>query len=61
MVDPKSDPALVAHADQAIEPILDAQKAQFEEIQPTEPQPIQTATLAKAQEHGMQTLVPSNP
>ncbi len=61
MVDPQSDPALVAQADPAIEPTLDAQAAQFEEIQPEAPQPVQTAALAPAQGRGMQTLVPSNP
>ncbi|MBT1156470.1 extensin family protein [Aminobacter anthyllidis] len=61
MVDPQSDPALVAQADPAIEPTLDAQAAQFEEIQPDAPQPVQTASLAPAQGRGMQTLVPSNP
>ena len=61
MVDSQSDPALVAQAAPSIEPSLDAQAAQFEEIQPEAPQPVQTAALAPAQGRGMQTLVPSNP
>lgn len=61
MVDQQSDPALVAQSAPAIEPTLDAQAAQFEEIEPAAPQPVQTAALAPAQGRGMQTLVPSNP